>query len=98
MIWRALLVLVLLTGMARGEEVVAGLSQNRISITASFDGSEILIFGAVKRDTPPPVSPPLEVVVTVAGPSVPVTVRRKDRRFGIWVNTQSVEVDEAPSF
>ena len=36
------------------EEVVAGLSQNRIPITANFDGSEILIFGAVKRDSAPP--------------------------------------------
>jgi uncharacterized protein (TIGR02186 family) len=25
-------------------------------------------------------------------------VRRKARRFGIWVNTEAVEVDEAPSF
>jgi len=45
-----------------------------------------------------PDGPPLEVIVTVAGPSVPVMVRRKDRRLGIWVNTDAVEVDRAPSF
>ena len=39
------------------EEVVAGLSQNRIAITANFDGSELLIFGAVKREAPPPRAP-----------------------------------------
>jgi len=83
---------------AQAEEVVAGLSQNRVAITANFDGSEILIFGAVKRDAPAPGTGPLQVIVAVAGPSKPVTVRKKSRRFGIWINTDSVEVDEAPSF
>ncbi|WP_380057839.1 TIGR02186 family protein [Falsihalocynthiibacter sp. SS001] len=80
------------------EEVVAGLSQNRVSITANFDGSEILIFGAVKRETPIPTETPLDVIITVSGPSTPVMVRRKSNRAGIWVNTDAVEVDSAPSF
>lgn len=81
------------------EQVVAGLSQNRVSITANFDGSEILIFGAVKRDAPVPENAsPLEVVIAVAGPSEPVIVRRKERVAGIWVNTDAVEIDSAPSF
>ena len=82
---------------AAQEEVVLGLSQNRVQINARFDGSEILIFGAVKRETPIPETP-LEVIVTVAGPSTPVTVHRKDRVFGIWVNAESVEIARAPSF
>ncbi len=90
--------LVCFPAFAADEQVVLGLSQDRVAITATFDGSEILIFGAVKRETPIPPGPPLEVVVTVAGPSYPVTVRRKERRFGIWVNTDSVLVDLAPSF
>ncbi len=90
--------LMCLPAFAADEQVVLGLSQDRVAITATFDGSEILIFGAVKRETPIPPGPPLEVVVTVAGPSYPVTVRRKERRFGIWVNTDSVLVDLAPSF
>jgi uncharacterized protein (TIGR02186 family) len=40
----------------------------------------------------------LGVIVTIAGPSVPVTVRRKERRFGIWVNTEGVEIEAAPSY
>lgn len=84
---------------AKAEEaVVAGLSQNRIAITANFDGSEILIFGAVKRDAPPPGTGPLEVIVAIAGPSKPIMVRRKAKRFGIWINADAVEVDAAPSF
>ncbi|MDE9451058.1 TIGR02186 family protein [Aliiroseovarius sp. Z3] len=83
---------------ASAEKVVAGLSQNRVSITATFVGSEILIFGAVKRDTPPPTDSPLQVIVVVEGPAHPVTVRKKDRRFGIWVNSDSIELAAAPSF
>ncbi|PKP84535.1 MAG: hypothetical protein CVT80_07615 [Alphaproteobacteria bacterium HGW-Alphaproteobacteria-2] len=80
------------------ERVIVGLSQNRISITANFDGSEVLIFGAVHREAPPPAVGPLEVIITVTGPSQPVTVRRKSRVAGIWVNTDAVAVERAPSF
>ncbi|RVV96652.1 hypothetical protein EKE94_17380 [Mesobaculum littorinae] len=82
---------------AAQEEVLAGLSQSRISIDADFDGSEILIFGAIKRQAPV-AGPGLEVIVTVSGPRLPVTVRRKDRFAGIWLNRDSVDVDAAPSF
>jgi uncharacterized protein (TIGR02186 family) len=96
---RAMLVfLALALPAAAQEQIVAGLSQNRVSITADFDGSEILIYGAVKRDSPPPEGSPLEVIVTVEGPSAPVSVRRKGRVAGIWVNTASVRIDSAPSF
>jgi uncharacterized protein (TIGR02186 family) len=84
---------------AGDEDVIADLSQNQISITTNFDGSQLLIFGAVKRRTPVPAdADPLNVIVTVSGPSVPVTVRRKDRRVGIWVNTDALDIDAAPSF
>lgn len=91
------LLLFLVPFSATAEEVVLGLSSDTVSITTSFDGSDILIFGAVKRESPI-IDPPLEVVITVSGPSLPVTVRRKARRFGIWVNTDAVNVDAAPSF
>ncbi len=92
------LCLLCLPVQAAEEQVVLGLSQDRVSITANFDGSDILVFGAVKREAPIPQGPPLEVIVAVAGPSEPVTVRRKEKKFGIWVNTDSLVVDLAPSF
>ena len=96
--WRLALLLLMLTAPLAAEEVVLGLSKDQVAITTSFDGSEILIFGAVKREAPIPSGEPLQVIITVAGPSEPVMVRRKARRFGIWVNTDAVEVDAAPSF
>lgn len=95
---RLALILCLLPASLGAEEVVADLSQSRISITTDFDGSEILIFGAVRRETPIPAEGPLQVLITVEGPSEPISVRRKARRYGIWINADAVEVDSAPSF
>jgi uncharacterized protein (TIGR02186 family) len=80
------------------ENIVLGLSKDTVSIDTNFDGSEILIFGAVRRNSPSPDNPSLQVIVTVAGPSEAKTIRRKEKKFGIWVNTDAVEIDSAPSF
>ncbi len=91
-------ILLLLALPAKAEEIVLGLSRDEVAITATFEGSDILVFGAVKREAPISDDSTLGVIVTVAGPDQPVMVRRKDRRLGIWVNTDAVEVDAAPSF
>ncbi|MBL4917973.1 TIGR02186 family protein [Szabonella alba] len=98
MILRAGLFLALTALPLHAETIVAGLSQNIVSITSDFTGSEILVYGAVKRDRPSPGDAPLEVVITVQGPSTPVVVRKKERRFGIWMNTESARISSAPSF
>ena len=91
------LLMLLNTAPIAAEEVVLGMSHDEVAITATFDGSEILVFGAIKRESK--ISPvPLQVIVAVSGPSEPLLVRRKERKFGIWVNTDTVEVDLAPSF
>jgi uncharacterized protein (TIGR02186 family) len=79
------------------EKVLAGLSQTQVSITTDFSGSEIFIYGAIKRDAPVPKTWPLDVIVAVTGPLEPVIVRKKERRFGVWVNDAGVKVDAAPS-
>jgi len=93
-----LLLLVLIALPLRAEEVVLGLSKDKVAITANFDGSDILIYGAVKREAAIPDGNELGVVIAIAGPSEPLTVRRKEKKLGIWVNTDAVEVDSAPSF
>ncbi len=80
------------------EQIVVGLSQNRVQITTNFDGSAILIYGAIKREAPDPKTPPLAVIVTVEGPSTALTIRKKERVAGIWLNRESVQIDAAPSF
>jgi uncharacterized protein (TIGR02186 family) len=80
------------------ERVIAGLSQTHVSITTDFSGSEIFIYGAIAREAPRPRDWPLDIIVAVTGPLQPVIVRKKDRRFGIWVNGPGIQVDAAPSF
>lgn len=95
---RVIALLLLAAVPARAETVVAGLSLDEIGITASFDGSEVLIYGAVRRDAPEPPGPPLEVIVTLEGPPGAVTIRKKTRRAGIWINTEEVGVGATPSY
>ncbi|WP_412504432.1 TIGR02186 family protein [Roseovarius sp. SYSU LYC5161] len=97
MLARLILVLILAALPVRAEEVVLGLSREKVAITATFEGSDLLVFGAVKRETPISEKP-LDVIVAIAGPSKPLTVRRKEWLYGIWVNTDAVEIDAAPSF
>jgi uncharacterized protein (TIGR02186 family) len=85
--------------VAAQETVVTGLSTDNIALTADFSGSELFVFGAIRRDGPTPEgASPLDIIITIKGPEKPVTVRRKSRRFGIWINTESVRVRQAPSF
>jgi len=95
---RLVLLLITFASPSFAEEIVLGLSRDSVAITATFEGSDILVFGAIKREEPIPRTNDLGVIVTVTGPDTPVTVRRKERKLGIWVNSEAVEVDAAPSF
>lgn len=94
----AIVLMVLPLMSAQAEEVVADLSQSRVSITSNFDGSEILIFGAIKREDVIPEDSELDIIVTVMGPRKMETILRKARRFGIWINVESERLGHAPSF
>ena len=107
---RALILLLLtLAGAlpAAASEIVGALSQSRVSLTTSFSGSEILIFGAIRRDPNEEQlaesdeangSTDYDVVIVIEGPRQPVAVWRKDRRAGIWMNVDSVAMASVPSF
>jgi uncharacterized protein (TIGR02186 family) len=81
------------------ERIVSGLSQTDIAITATFEGSKIFVYGAIERDWfPVPGEPAADVIVSITGPSEPVTVRKKEKAGIIWVNAQSLVISAAPSF
>jgi len=87
------------TPLMAQETVVVDLSQNRVEITATYSGSDIFVFGAVKREAPlPEGTGPLDVAIVIEGPLETVTVRKKEKKLGIWVNSEAVEVYAAPSF
>ncbi len=96
---RLLALLLALALPASAQTVVTGLSTDNIALTADFQGSEIFVFGAIRREGPPPPGAgPLDIIITIKGPPRAVTVRRKERRFGVWVNTDALVVRQAPSF
>ncbi|NBB83255.1 MAG: hypothetical protein GVY28_07595, partial [Alphaproteobacteria bacterium] len=76
--------------LAAAQDLVADLSDHLIAISTDFTGTEVVLFGAIAE--------PGAVAVTVRGPADPVVVRRKERVLGIWVNTDTVELDAAPTF
>jgi uncharacterized protein (TIGR02186 family) len=95
----AALLLALAAPLAAQETVVTGISADKIALNATFDGSELFVFGAIRREGPPPPGAgPLDVIITIKGPPRNVRVRHKERRLGIWMNTESLNVRQAPSF
>ncbi len=79
------------TTPAGAQPLVADLSDHLVKITLGFEGSELLLFGAVEGEG--------EVVVLVYGPPETVTVRRKEKLGGvIWVNRDSATFRNVPAF
>jgi uncharacterized protein (TIGR02186 family) len=78
--------------------LITDISQRRIDIIYTFKGAELLVFGAIQypRGAVPDEPPGLAIVVR--GPPVPITVRKKARVAGIWINTDSVRFETAPGF
>jgi uncharacterized protein (TIGR02186 family) len=77
-------------GMARAQQLVADISSHLIAITTGFTGTDVVLFGAVDG--------PGDVAVVVKGPQGRVTVRRKQRIAGIWINTSSVSFEQVPGY
>jgi uncharacterized protein (TIGR02186 family) len=75
---------------AAAENLIADLTQHLIPITTGFTGAAVVLFGATDG--------PGDVVVVVRGSNREVTVRRKSRIAGIWINTDELTFAEVPSF
>ena len=70
--------------------MVADISERRIGIDSGFKGTELLLFGSIGT--------PGDVVIVVKGPPQPLTVRRKRRIAGVWVNADAVTYDDVPGY
>ncbi len=76
--------------IAAAASLVADLSDHLIAITTGFTGTDVLLFGAKEG--------PGEVVMIVRGPAGGISVRKKSRIAGIWMNTERVTFSNVPSF
>ncbi|OYQ29993.1 hypothetical protein CHU93_07240 [Sandarakinorhabdus cyanobacteriorum] len=78
--------------------LITQLSTARIDINTSFRGAELLVFGAIQYPGGAAPGRTPDIAVVVRGPAAPVTVRRRERLAGIWVNGQAVRFESVPGF
>ncbi|MGA1800619.1 TIGR02186 family protein [Rhizobium sp. HT1-10] len=79
------------------ETMEIGTSTGEIAITSDFAGADLTIFGALgNTDQLLLAIGQYDVVVLLEGPRENATVRKKERVFGIWVNTQSMTFEHVP--
>jgi len=78
--------------------LVTDLSNKRIEIRYSFEGAQLILFGAVGSSAVDPVNDLFDVVVVVRGPEAETVVRRKDRVGGIWINNADLVFPAVPGY
>jgi uncharacterized protein (TIGR02186 family) len=84
---------------AAAERLVTSLSEHRVMVTSSFNGSEVVLFGGIERDTGVlPLRGNYDIAITVIGPRQNIVTFRKERVLGIWVNYESRLFENAPSY
>jgi uncharacterized protein (TIGR02186 family) len=79
-------------------KLITDISQSRIDIIYTFKGAELLVFGAIQYANGQVPDEPPGLAVVMRGPAEPITVRKKARVAGIWVNTRSARFESAPGF
>ena len=95
----SLLVAVLATSPARAERLIASVSNHRVTVTPNYSGEELVLFGSVEKDAQTQASRTnYDLVVTVSGPRADMVTRRKERKFGIWINTDARQFLKVPSY
>lgn len=81
------------------ERLVTSVSTHRVLISSTFTGTEVIVFGTIEEDEKSVKrESPYDVVVTVRGPAQTFIARRKERVLGIWVNAESRQFIEVPSY
>ncbi len=84
---------------AHAERLIVSVSNHRVTVTPNYAGEELVLFGSVEKDDrTPPSRGNYDLVVTVAGPRADMVTRRKERRFGIWVNNDYRQFLKVPTY
>ena len=94
----ALLGMLVAAPAAADTKLISDISQNRIDIEYSFAGAKSagVRRGAISRR--PDTGRRAGNSIVVRGPAEPITVRRKARVAGIWLNTAKARYESAPGF
>jgi lysophospholipid acyltransferase (LPLAT)-like uncharacterized protein len=71
-------------------EIVADLSQGNVKISTNFLGAKILLFGAYDGKQGD------DIIIVVTGPKGLVTIQKKEKIFGMWVNIKKAKRKSFP--
>jgi len=83
----------------RAERLIVSVSNHPVTVTPNYSGEELVLFGSIEKDSSTPAGrASYDLVVTVSGPRADMVARRKERRFGIWINTDARDFLEVPSY
>ena len=83
---------------ARAERLIVSVSNHRVTVTPNYSGEELVLFGSVEKDASTPPGRTYDLVVTVAGPRADMVTRRKERKFGIWINSDARQFLQVPAY
>jgi uncharacterized protein (TIGR02186 family) len=83
---------------ASAADLVSGLSTDLIQITSNFTGADIVLFGAIEPVEDLGPSGDQDLVVVIRGPALDMTVRRKERILGVWVNREQIAFTGLPGY
>ena len=84
---------------ARAERLIASVSNHRVTVTPNYSGEELVLFGSIEKDaSTPSTRTSYDLVVTVSGPRADMVTRRKERKLGIWINTDSRPFLKVPTY
>lgn len=80
----------------RAQEIVTDISQYDIELRYSFTGETLLLFGAIgaggiEDDR-------YDIVIAITGEARGQIVRKKERVFGFWINTEGKVLENVPDY
>ncbi len=90
MIIRFIIFCLLFSTAVQAKPIVADISGHKITIHTSFNGTELMLFGARNEAG--------DIVTIVRGPEKHAIIRKKERLYGLWVNREQRDFDYIPSF
>ena len=92
-------VLLMLAAPARAavpDSIEAEAAENYFYIEPGYSGSSIVLFGSIDREKLR--AKDFDIAVTIRGPSRPVTVWKKGRHAGLWINSERVTFEGVPNY
>ncbi len=80
----------------RAQEIVTDISQYEIELRHSFTGETLILFGAINNGDIETAR--YDIVIAITGEVRSQLVRKKERVYGFWVNTEAKLLENVPVY